>query len=108
MQHEEDTSSVDRNSYCAVISFRSDEDSTLSTPAPDSWRGRGTEARCQFDCPVLLTNRNTESNEVYLSKLDASHPPLFHVPLALSAELSESVVDKVNLSCDSEYHDAYM
>lgn len=106
---------MDRNSYCAVISFRSGEESAVSTPAPDTWKGRGRElevveeeeeGRFQFDCPVLLTNRNTGSNE---RKLEVSHPALlFHVPLALSAELSESVVDKVYLSCDSEYHDTYM
>lgn len=112
MQHTDDSLSVDKDSYCAVISFRLGEESALSTPTPDGRRDRGRvleeEGRCLFDCPVLLTNRNTESNELYFSKSEISHSPLFHVPLALSAELLESIVDKVYLSCDSEYHDAYM
>lgn len=96
---------ANKNSYCAVISFKLGAEPHSRTPTPV----RCTEVkdhRLQFNCPVLLANRIAGD-----TTLGASHRtvhPLFHVPLALSAELGPSEGAKVYLSCDSEYHDTYM
>lgn len=94
-----------KDSYCAMVSFRLGAEPHSRTPTPGR-RAEVKDHQVQFNCPVLLANRITGD-----TTLGASHrtaQPLFHIPLALSAELGPLEGAKVYLSCDSEYHDAYM
>jgi hypothetical protein len=93
---------ANKKSYCAVISFKLEAEPHSRTPSPCPGSSAAEGKKVQLNCPVLLANRTSVDAES-----SAGRQPLFHVPLALSSEM-ESGSEKVYLTCDSEYHDAYL
>lgn len=99
-------SAANRTPYCAAISFKSEAGphSSAQTSTPGNSTSAVAEDVSQFNCPVLLADKT-------VGDTTANHRapvPLFHLPLAWSAQLGLEGVSKVHLSCDSEYHDTYM
>lgn len=92
----------DKNSYCAVISYRFQEDGT--TPVPLTERQR--EPPLMYDCPVLLEDRNAGSTG--LEEGSSGSPALFTVPLVVLAQPDVMSSAGVCLVCDSELHNAYV
>lgn len=91
---------VDENSYCAIISYRVQDESQTSTPA----ERRRAESLPVYDCPVLLASKNVRDGGPCTGAQSQSPCLLFQVPLPFSPKLSDGVC----LLCDSELHDAYM
>lgn len=92
---------ADRSPYCAVVSFKLGATTPRNTPT--ACEGTADE---QWHCPILLANRTR--NAAHLNVDRRAVPPLFHVPLALSAKPGSDQNVKAYLSCDSDYHNAYV
>lgn len=98
----EEDLSKHRETYCAVISFKLGSEprlhsATTTSPAPTAL----AKSHPQLECPVVLTNRSTMT----CHHSGRASPTLFTIPLPISVKFIDR---NAYLSCDGEYHDAYM
>lgn len=99
-----------RTTYCAVITFKPQEESAishiaqpaLSITTPTSAATLNNTERQVFDCPVLMSNKKVQCSSDP-SAVPLSRAPMFHVPLAVTGDSTG-----IFLLCDSELHDVYI